>query len=486
MNIENENPMNPYYKYQTLKNYLFTRAVKLISDLREAITGTEQDFTTGKLGRAVFLLSVPMALEMLMESAFAIVDIFFVSKLGAEAIATVGLTESMMTLVYALAVGLSAATSSLVSRRIGEKNFEGASKVAFQAIIAGILISLFIAVPGVIFTRNLLRLMGASSVIVQEMWGFTALMIGSNTVIMLLFIINAIFRSAGDAAVSMRVLWMANLINIILDPLLIFGWGPVPAFGITGAAVATASGRGIAVLFQVILLFRGKKRVQLHLRHIRLDLKVMTTLLKLSLGGVSQHIIATSSWILLIRIVSAFGSIVVAGYTIAIRVVNFALLPNWGLSNAASTLVGQNLGAHQPQRAERSVWITGWINICFSGFIGLILVVFSSTFIRLFIQDRAVIEAGSVALRIISLGFISYGFGMVLVNALNGAGDTFSPAVINIICYWILEIPLAWLLAVTAGMNESGVFIAIVIAETMMTLSAFWLFRKGRWKLKKV
>lgn len=478
--------MNPYYKYQTLKHTFITRAAKMLSDLREAVSGTEQDFTTGKLGRAVFLLSIPMALEMLMESVFAIVDIFFVSKLGPEAIATVGLTESIITIVYALAVGLSTATSSLISRRIGEKNLEGASTAAFQAILTGILISLFIAVPGVIFAKKLLLLMGASAVIVQEMWGFAAIMIGSNTVIMLLFIINAIFRSAGDAAVSMRVLWMANLINIVLDPLLIFGWGPLPAFGVQGAAMATATGRGLAVLFQVYLLFRGKKRVQIHLRHIRIEWPVMMSLLKLALGGVSQHIIATSSWIILIRIISVFGSIVVAGYTIAIRVVNFALLPSWGLSNAASTLVGQNLGARQPQRAERSVWITGWINILFLGSIGMILLVFSDSFIRFFIQDPAVIAAGSVSLRIISIGFIAYGFGMVLVNALNGAGDTFSPMLINIACYWILEIPLAWLLAVHAGLNESGVFIAIVIAETMMTLSAFWIFRKGNWKQKKV
>lgn len=478
--------MNPYYKYQTLKHTFITRAAKTLSDLKEAVSGTEQDFTTGKLGRAVFLLSIPMALEMLMESVFAIVDIFFVSKLGPEAIATVGLTESIITLVYALAVGLSTATSSLVSRRIGEKNSEAASTAAFQAILTGILVSLCIAVPGVIFAKKLLLLMGASAVIVREMWGFAAIMIGSNTVIMLLFIINAIFRSAGDAAISMRVLWIANIINMILDPLLIFGWGPVPAFGVQGAAMATATGRGLAVLYQVYLLFRGKKRVRLHLRHIRIHWPVMLSLLRLSLGGVSQHIIATSSWIILIRIISAFGSIVVAGYTIAIRVVNFALLPSWGLSNAASTLVGQNLGARQPQRAERSVWITGWINIIFLGSIGMILLVFSSSFVRLFIGDPEVIEAGSVALRIISIGFIAYGFGMVLVNALNGAGDTFSPSLINILCYWILEIPLAWALAIYAGLNESGVFIAIVIAETMMTLSAFWIFRKGRWKLKKV
>jgi len=478
--------MNTYYKILALKQTFFTRTGKLWLDLREAIAGTEQDFTTGKLGRAIFLLSVPMALEMMMESVFAIVDIFFVSKLGSEAIATVGITESMVTIVYALAVGLSTATSSLVSRRIGEKNQEGASAAAVQAILAGTFISVAIAIPGIIFSKSLLRLMGASEIIVNEMWGFTAIMIGSNTVIMLLFIINAIFRSAGDAAISMRVLWMANLINIVLDPVLIFGFGSIPALGIQGAAIATATGRGLAVLYQIYLLVAGRRRVVIRARHLRLEPQVMMTLLKLSLGGIGQHIIATSSWIGLVRIISVFGSTVVAGYTIALRIMVFALLPSWGLSNAASTLVGQNLGAGQPGRAERSVWVTGWVNMIFLGLVGLLLIVFSEFFVRLFINDPAVITAGSNCLRIISVGFIAYGFGMVLVNALNGAGDTFTPTVINVFCYWLLEIPLAWFLALHSGLNETGVFISIVIAETIMTLTAFWLFRKGNWKLKKV
>lgn len=279
---------------------------------------------------------------------------------------------------------------------------------------------------------------------------------------------------------------MANLINIVLDPILIFGFGPIPALGIQGAAIATATGRGLAVLYQIYLLAAGRKRVVIRARHLRVELPVMTTLLKLSLGGIGQHIIATSSWIGLIRIISVFGSTVVAGYTIALRIMVFALLPSWGLSNAASTLVGQNLGAGQPGRAERSVWVTGWVNMIFLGVVGLLLIVFSEFFVRLFIIDPAVITAGSNCLRIISIGFIAYGFGMVLVNALNGAGDTFSPTIINVFCYWLLEIPLALFLALHSGLNETGVFISIVIAETIMTLTAFWLFRKGRWKLKRV
>jgi putative MATE family efflux protein len=462
------------------------RSRTTLSDLGEAISGTEQDFTTGKLGRAIFLLSVPMALEMMMESLFAVADIFFVSKLGSEAVATVGLTESIITLIYALAIGLSTASSSMVSRRIGEKNAEGAASAAFQAILTGFVFSLVIAIPGVLYSSELLRLMGASPVIVNELWGYTAIMLGGNAVIMLLFIINGIFRSAGDAAISMRVLWFANIINIILDPLLIFGIGPFPELGVTGAAVATTTGRGLAVVLQLYFLFSGKKRVKLGLRHIRFDRRVMGRLIKLSIGGIGQHIIATSSWVILVRIIAVFGSTVVAGYTIAIRIVVFAIMPSWGISNAASTLVGQNLGANQPARAERSAWVTGWANMIFLGVIGLILIFYSDIFIRLFISDQAVVTAGSIALKIISIGFIAYGFGMVMVNSLNGAGDTFTPTIINIFCYWILEIPLAYYLAILSGMAETGVYIAIVVAETAMTLAALVVFKSGKWKRVKV
>ena len=463
-----------------------SRILPLLRDLKEAVGGTDQDFTTGRLGRAIFLLSVPMVLEMIMESMFAVVDIYFVSKLGSHAIATVGLTESMITIVYAIGFGLAMSASSLVSRRIGEKNPGGAAVAAVQAIWTGIFVSLIIAVPGIIWASDLLRWMGAHGTIVREMSGYTRIMLGGNVVIMLLFIINAVFRSAGDAAVAMRVLWFANLVNMVLDPLLIFGLGPFPAFGVTGAAIATTTGRGLAVCYQLYLLFYGNKRITIRWRDLALRPSVMWKLVKISFGGMAQNIIATSSWIGLVRIISEFGSTVVAGYTIAIRIVIFALLPSWGLSNAASTLVGQNLGAGKPDRAERSVWFAARINMILLALIGVVLMVFSEFFIRLFIGDDAVVNVGVTGLRIISSGFVAYGAGMVFVNAFNGAGDTLMPTRINIFCFWLFEIPLAWLLAIPAGMEQTGVFIAIVIAESTMTAVTWILFRRGGWKLKQV
>jgi putative MATE family efflux protein len=438
------------------------------------------------MSRAILLLSIPAVLEMIMESVFVIVDIFFVSKLGSDAVATVGLTESMITIVYAVSIGLATATTSIVSRRIGEKNPEGASKAAFQAIITGIAVSLVIGIPGAIFARQLLSAMGASGEIVRQMSGYTSIVLGGNIVIMLLFIINAIFRSAGDAAVAMRVLWVGNIINIVLDPCLIFGLGPFPELGVKGAAIATTTGRGIAVIYQFLLLFFGNKRISLSLKHIGIDLKVIVKLIKLSFGSIGQNLIGTSSWIALVRIISVFGSEIVAGYTIAIRIISFTILPSWGISNAAATLVGQNLGAKKPERAERAVIITGWVNMILLGTVGLIYVLFPAPFIKLFIHDPVVINAGIECLRIVSIGFISYGFGMVLVNSLNGAGDTSTPLKINIFAFWMLEIPLAWFLSIRWGMEEQGVFTAIVVAETVMTITAFIIFKRGKWKLKEV
>ena len=465
----------------------FRRNLRVLwRSILESVSGTDQDFTNGSLGRAILLLSIPMVLEMIMESVFAVVDIFFVSKLGTHAVATVGITESLMTIVYAIGMGLAVGTTALVSRRIGEKNHEGASVVAFQAILTGLIISLLIAIPGASFASRLLILMGAEEQMVRDGFMYTAIMLGSNGIIMLLFIINAVFRSAGDAAISMRVLWLANMINIILDPLLILGIGPFPELGIRGAAIATATGRGIGVAYQFWLLFNGKGRVKLKPRHLFVQVRVLVSLIRLSLGGIGQSLIATTSWIGLVRIIAEFGSGALAGYTIAIRVIIFTLLPSWGLSNAAATLVGQNLGAKKPDRAQRSVWLTARVNMIFMGLVSLVFIIAPAFFIRIFIQDPEIIEMGAVCLRIIAFGFVFYGMGMVMVQALNGAGDTATPTVINLICFWMIEIPLAYLLALKMGVAENGVYIAIISAETMMTIIAAIIFQQGKWKLRKV
>lgn len=458
----------------------------LLGEVFAAIKGSEQDYTKVSLNRSIFLLAVPMVLEMMMESLFAIVDIFFVSRLGSDAVATVGLTESMMTIVYAIGFGLSAGTTAIISRRIGEKNREGASIAASQAIIGGIFIALFLAIPGLFFSEQLLRLMGASEKLITENHMFTAIMLSGNIVILLLFIINAAFRSAGDAAIAMRVLWYANIMNMILDPCLIFGLGPFPELGVKGAAIATTTGRGLAVLYQIYLLFSGKRAIKLLWSHVRVEWKVLRQIIKLSLGGTMQNLIATTSWVFMVRTLSVFGSEVVAGYTIAIRIVIFSLLPSWGLSNAASTLVGQNLGAGKPERAERAAWITSIANIIVMGIAGVFLISFPHVFIKIFSNDAFVIEKGAVCLRIISYGFIFYGLGMVMVQSINGAGDTYTPTFINLFCFWGLEIPLAYLMAIHLGIGEKGVYIAIVIAETALAITGFIIFRKGKWKLKKV
>lgn len=458
----------------------------LLKDILYSIKGSEQDYTEIPLRRAIILLSVPMVLEMIMESVFAIVDIFFVSSLGADAVATVGLTESVTTIIYAIGFGFATATTSLISRRIGEKNPEKASLTAVQAIVAGIVISIVIAIPGVIYAKDILKLMGANEVIVSELSGYATITFGTNTVIMLLFIINSIFRSSGDAATAMKVLWLGNILNIILDPCFIFGWGPFPEMGVKGAAVATAIGRGIAVIWQFLILFNGHKKVVLKLRYLVPDLAIMTKLFKLALGGIGQNLIATISWIALVRIISIFGSTVVAGYTIAIRVVNFVLLPAWGVSNASSTLVGQNLGADKPERAEKAAWKTSGVNVALMGVVTLIIFLWPEAIIRFFIKDSSVIAAGIPSLLIISAGFIFYGLGMVLLGAINGAGDTITPTKIYFIAYWLVEIPLAWFLAIPLNLKQEGVYYSILISEGLLTIIALFVFKRGKWKLKKV
>ena len=454
--------------------------------LRQAIHGSQEDFTEGGLSRAIVLLAVPMVLEMVMESVFAICDVFFVSRLGANAVATVGLTESLLTLVFSLAIGLSMGTTALVARRTGERDPEGAGVAGAQAILIGLLASLVLGGIGILTGPAALSLLGASEEVLAIGSGYARILLGGCGTVMLLFIINAVFRGAGDAAVAMRVLWLANLINLILDPCLIFGLGPFPELGVAGAAVATTIGRGVGVVYQFWVLARGTSRIRIGLSEIRLATGVMRTLLRVSLGGIFQVLVATCSWVALVRIIALFGSTAVAGYTIAIRVVIFSILPAWGMANAAATLVGQNLGAGKPDRAERSAWLTGLYNMVFLGCIAVLFLMFGSSIIGLFSQDPGVLAIGVECLRIISYGYLFYALGMVVVQAFNGAGDTTTPSFINFFCYWLFQIPLAYWLAVSSELGPQGVFWAIAIAEAMITLVGATLFRLGRWKNRQV
>jgi putative MATE family efflux protein len=457
-----------------------------LATLREAFAGSRQDFTEGSIRRAIVLLAVPMVLEMSMESLFGIVNVFWVAHLGKESAAAVGITESLLTLIFAVAMGLSMATTAMVARRTGEKDQRGASVAAFQAVAIGIAVSVPVGLIGIFFTPQLFHLMGASNEVLAAGGGYSRVIIGTNVVIMLLFLNNAIFRGAGDAAIAMRALWFANVINIILDPCLIFGLGPFPRLGVTGSAIATTIGRGAGVVLQLYLLSSGKGRVRLSVRQSGLDFGVMLRLLRVSVGGMFQFLVATASWLGLMRIVSDFGDAAIAGYTIAIRIIIFALLPSWGMSNAAATLVGQNLGAGKPDRAERSVWVAGLINMAFLGVVTVIFLILAEPLIRLFTTDAAVVPYGVAALRFISYGYVFYAYGMVMVAAFNGAGDTTTPTLINLGCYWLLQIPLAYTLATIAGLGAQGVFLAITIAESFIAIIGILMFRRGTWKTRKI
>jgi putative MATE family efflux protein len=454
--------------------------------LREAVLGSRQDFTEGSIGRAIVLLSVPMILEMMMESLFGIVNVFYVARLGADSIAAVGLTESMLTIVFGIAIGLSMATTATVARRTGEHDPEGAAVAAVQSIIMGVLTSVPLAVAGVAFAPALLGLMGAEAGVIRTGSTYAAIILGGNVCILLLFLINAIFRGAGDAATAMRSLWIANIVNIVLDPCFIFGLGPFPELGVTGSAIATTIGRGTGVAFQLWVLLSGRSRIVIGRKHLRLDVPVLVKLLRISVGGMFQFLVATASWLGLTRIVAIFGSEALAGYTLALRILIFAMLPSWGMSNAAATLVGQNLGARRPERAERSVMFAGLSNVIFLTFVALVFIMFTERIIGIFTTDAAVVAYGVTALRIISYGFVFYGYGMVMVQAFNGAGDTFTPTVINLFCYWLFQIPAAYALAVHLNLGARGVFMAIPVAETLLTVLAIIYFRRGRWKAMKV
>jgi putative MATE family efflux protein len=456
------------------------------SSIREALRGSHQDFTTGSLNRAIFLLAIPMVLEMVLESLFAVVDVFWVGRLGADAVATVGLTESLLTLVFAVGMGLALSTTAMVARRIGEKDPSGAAVAGVQSIVLGLATSLAIGLPCWFYAPRLLQLMGASPKIVATGSGYARIALGGCGAIVMLFLNNAIFRGAGDAAVAMRLLWVSNIINLILDPCLIFGWGPFPKLGVTGAALATFTGRSIGVLYQFYRLWRGTERIRILLTQLRVNLDVLWRLVRVSLTGILQFAIANVSWIGLVRIVSMFGSAALAGYTIAIRIVIFVILPSWGLSNAAATLVGQNLGAKQPERAEKSVWRTGLYNMAFLGFVGIIFILFTEPIIRLFTNDPAVVPLAVSCLRILSYGNIGFAYGMVMLQAFNGAGDTVTPTVVNFFGFWLFEIPLAYALAVPLHFEADGAYLSIIIAEGAIALAGILLFRRGRWKQRQI
>src|SRR6266852_4840598 len=463
-----------------------TPPIPIWSSIREALRGSHQDFTTGSLNRAILLLAIPMVLEMVLESLFAVVDVFWVGRLGADAVATVGLTESLLSLVFAIGLGLSLSTTAMVARRIGEKDPAAAAVAGVQAIVVGLVISLAVGLPCLFYAPDLLRLMGASPQIVAVGGGYARIALGGSGAIMLLFLNNAIFRGAGDAAIAMRLLWVSNIINLILDPCLIFGVGPFPRLGVTGAALATFTGRSIGVLYQFYRLLRGTERIRILKNQIRVNYEVLLRLMRVSLTGILQFAIAHTSWIGLVRIVSIFGAAALAGYTIAIRVVIFVLLPSWGLSNAAATLVGQNLGAGHPERAEKAVWRTGLYNVAFLGVVGIFFIFFAEPVVRLFTHDPAVVPLGAACLRIVSYGNLGYAYFMVMMQAFNGAGDTITPTIVNFFGFWLFEIPLAYWLAIPLHMRSNGVFFSIAIAESAMAVASAILFKRGKWKMQQI
>ncbi|MEQ8927292.1 MAG: MATE family efflux transporter [Fulvivirga sp.] len=452
----------------------------------QALKGEQKSFVSGNINKAIFMLSVPMILEMVMESLFAVVDIYFVGKVSVNAVATVALTESVIMIIYALAIGLSMAATAVVSRRIGENNPDKAAEAGLQAIFITVVISTVFSLIGIFFAKEILYLMGGEPDLIAEGFGYTKIMLGGNITVMLLFLINAIFRGAGDASIAMRVLWIANGLNIILDPIFIFGLGPIPAFGVEGAAIATNIGRGVGVLIQLWVLTGNSSAIQISWQHFKLKWQTIRNLINISLGGIGQYMIGTLSWLFLVRISAVFGSEVLAGYAIAFRIIMFTILPSWGLSNAAATLVGQNLGAKFPDRAETSVWRCAFFNMVFLAIISLIFGIWAEWFVRLFASEPEVVKYGALALRVICCGYIFFAYGMVIGQSFNGAGDTRTPTIINFFCFWMFEVPLAWTLSRTLDLGPLGIFLAIAIASSLFAIVSIHIFRKGNWKTVEV
>ncbi len=451
-----------------------------------ALKGSEKEFTSGSIDKAIFLLSVPMIAEMIMESLFAVVDVFFVAKVGVNAVATVGLTESVLFIIYSVAVGLSMALTAIVARRIGEKDPDRASNAAFQGILISLGIAVVLGVSGFFGAEEILRLMGGEEDLIAEGAGYTRIMFAGNLSIVLLFVINAVFRGAGDASIAMRSLWLANGLNIVLDPLLIFGVGSFEGFGVMGAAMATTIGRSIGVCYQLFHLFNGSSVIKLGIRNIVIRVKTIMEIFKISIGGMGQFLIESASWIFLVRVMSLFGSEALAGYTIAFRVIVFTILPSWGLANAAATLVGQNLGANEPERAERSVWKTAFYSMVFLGLVAVFFFSLANPIIGFFSDQLTVRSIAAMALKIICLGYLFFAYGMVISQAFNGAGDTKTPMYINIFVFWFFQIPFAYILSVNMGFKEVGVFISIAVAHSLHAVACILVFRRGRWKTTRV
>lgn len=464
-----------------------TKTALLFRLFKEAIAGSEQDYTLLSMNRAIFLLAIPMIVEMGMESIFAVVDIYFVSKLNdSDAVAAIGYTESVLSILYSLAMGLGMGATAIVARRVGEHDFKGASNAAMQAIYLALGVAFIISMTGMFYYKDILRLMGASTQVIESSSSYAFWMFTGNYTVTLLFLINAVFRGAGNASIAMKALLIANGLNIILDPIFIFGWGPIPAMGVEGAAIATNTGRGIGVLFQLYFLLNGKSIIKVNWDSLVVRAKIITTVIKVSGGSILQFIIGSASWIFLMKVMSTFGDHAVAGYTIAIRVFIFTLLPSWGLANAGATLVGQNLGANQPDRAETSVWRAAYYNAFFMGFVMILFLTISPWIISIFSTQPEVLYYGVQALRYVSLGYIFYGYGMVVVQGLNGAGDTYTPTILNVFGFWVFQIPFAYLVAIELGWGPKGVFIAIALAETLMAIAAMVIFRRGKWKTVKI
>jgi putative MATE family efflux protein len=466
---------------------VFTKTVSLLSLFKQAIKGEQQNFTEGSINRAIFMLSIPMILEMAMESLLAVVDIFFISRLNDnDAVTAVGLTESIIAIVYSIAMGLGMAATAMVARRIGEKDGPGAAVAAVNTMYIGVVVSIVIGAAGILFHKDILRMMGASENIIKVGSGYTLWMLGGNLTIVSLFLINAIFRGAGNAAIAMHSLWIANILNMILDPILIFGWGFIPAMGVEGAAIATNIGRAAGVVYQLYFLAGEKGIIKIHKDNIHYEKEIVVRLLKVSAGNIGQFLISTASWLFLARIIVNFGSAAFAGYQFAIRIIIFTILPSWGMANAAATLVGQNLGAQQPERAEKSVWTAGFLNMIFLGFISIAFYFLSEPIMGVFSSDPDVIKFGTQCLRIVAFGYVFYGYGMVIIQAINGAGDTTTPTILNLFGYWFFQIPMAYMMSTKWGFGASGAFWAIAIAESAMAIAAIMIFRQGKWKLVKI